>query len=123
MSAAVDLRAGYLQITASEGGDLVLPITYRDPAGTVVALATGYAALLQVWQARNYAAPVVTMTDTDGLTLADTAPNLRIDATAAQIAVLSAGVYRYGLRLTPAGGDPLPLLFGPLVIETANVRV
>jgi expansin (peptidoglycan-binding protein) len=123
VSAEVDLRAGYLKITASEGGDIVLPVTYRDPAGAVVALATGYTALLQIWRARNETSPVVTMTDTDGLTLADTAPNLLIDATSAQIAVLSADVYRYGLRLTPDGGDPLPLLFGPLIIETANVRV
>ena len=85
-------------ITDGSDASPVMPITskravYRNPAGDVVDLSTAYTALLQIWRARADAAPVVVRTDTDGITLAATAPNLLIDATPAQIAALPDGVY------------------------------
>lgn len=121
MSAEVDLRAGYLKVLVSEGADVVLPITYK-PAGVLADLSTGYSAVAQIWRALSDTAPVVELTDGDGITLAATAPNILLDATPAQLADLPAGAYRWGLRLTPSGGQPVPVLYGPFIVEAMNVR-
>jgi hypothetical protein len=116
-----DLRAGFLRVLVSEGGDFVLPISYK-PNGVLLDLSTGYTALLQIWRTLSDTLPVVVMTDTDGITLAATSPNILVDATQAQIDALDAGTYRWGLRLTPTAGQPIPILYGPFIVEAVNVR-
>lgn len=115
----VDLRAGYCRITISESGDLYVPIRYSEN-GSLINLSTGWTARFQVWRELSDAEAILTLTEGDGITLAATDPNILIDTSPEQSALLVAGGYRYGLRLLN-GTTPHPLLYGPLVVESGHV--
>jgi hypothetical protein len=73
-------------IPITQGATLALPITWKDETQAVLDLSTGYTAVLKARQTFTSASTVISLSNSDGITLAAIAPNITIVRTATHTA-------------------------------------
>ena len=104
---------GFYPITVVRGADWSDVWTLYDQGGNPWPL-QGYTALLSVGFTGQ--TPVLTMTDTSGLTLGGSAGTVAPHLTAAQTALLPRGEYPYTFFVTSPGGFTYPPLSGAVYV-------
>ena len=72
------MPAGNFDIEIEQGSTLELDVTYEDTAGSVVDLASGYTAAMQVREAFDSASTILNLTSGSGITLTNVSPNIKI---------------------------------------------
>ncbi len=104
------------------GDTLEAVINWKDAAGDPLPL-SAYTALLQVKVDKTSATSVVELTETSGIVLTDTYPNISFTVSAADILLLDiASAYFYDLQLTSAGGVVTTISTGTIVSLQDNSR-
>ena len=71
------MAAGKYDITIEQGADLDLDIDYKDSAGSLLALGTGYSAAMKIKESVG-GAEIASLDSGSGITLTSTSPNINI---------------------------------------------
>ena len=71
------MAAGKYDITIEQGADLDLDIDYKDSAGSLLALGTGYSAAMKIKESVG-GAEIASLASGSGITLASTSPNINV---------------------------------------------
>ena len=118
------MTAGTFHFTIEQGTDLVLPLTYRNPAvaplvGAPIDL-TGCSASMMIRRAYDDAAPLVSLSTTaGGIVLGGAAGTILISVDSSVTALLPAGTAVYDLLLLDSLGNPMRLVQGNVTISPA----
>lgn len=105
MTTIVDLRPAELDFKASLGLPATLTLTYYDSAGSAMNL-TGYTAQMSFKATLSSAAVVTLATSGSGITLGSGTGNIVIALSAANSALLTAGVWYYDFKLISGSSVP-----------------
>jgi hypothetical protein len=109
------MSAGLYNITAEQGATYSLLITWLDQNHTPINI-TGYTAQMEVRYSLGTSGeaspPILTLTDTSGLTLGGAAGTITVLVSATDTAALPATDYDYDLFLHNTGGVSTRLLAG-----------
>lgn len=105
MSTIVDLRPAELDVKASQGLPVTLTITYKDSAGSAINL-SGYTAQMSFKSTPSASATVTLATGGSGITLGSGTGNIVIALSAANSALLTAGVWYYDFKLIDGSSVP-----------------
>lgn len=71
------MAAGKYDITIEQGADLDLDIDYKDSAGALLALGSGYTAAMKIKESKG-GTQIASLTNGSGITLLSTSPNINI---------------------------------------------
>jgi hypothetical protein len=104
------INPGTYNITAYQGADWDRTFTITQ-SGTALNL-TGYTASMQVREAADSTAYLLSLTSGTGITLGGTAGTVAVAITAAQSSAIPAGSYAYDLELIAGAGSVTRLLQG-----------
>jgi hypothetical protein len=104
------INPGTYNITAYQGADWDRTFTITQ-SGTALNL-TGYTASMQVREAADSTAYLLSLTSGTGITLGGTAGTVVVAITAAQSSAIPAGSYAYDLELIATAGSVTRLLQG-----------
>ena len=97
-------------IAAEQGSDYATTVTYTDDNGSPVNLA-GYTCKMQVRTSAGAATPVLTFSNGNGMTI-----------TAAALATVPAGSYKYDLEIVSGAGAVTKLLGGDFDVAAEVTR-
>ena len=92
-------RAARLDLTIEQGATFTYNLTWRDGTGAVKALASGWTARLQIRETVASSTTLASLTNTAGIILASTSPNIVISMSATDTAALSFTDAVYDLEL------------------------
>ena len=98
------MAAGKYDIIVEQGADLDLDIDYKDSAGVLLSLATGYTAAMKIKESKG-GTEIASLTDSSGITLASTSPNINIKIGYATTANYDFETAVYDLELTNTSAD------------------
>jgi len=107
------INPGTYNITAYQGADWDRTFTITQ-SGTALNL-TGYSAAMQVREAADSTAYLLSLTSGSGITLGGTAGSVAVAITSAQSSALSSGSYAYDLELI-SGSQVTRLLQGAFTV-------
>lgn len=94
---------GSVNLIVDQNADFTMVATYNDSSGQPVNL-TGYTAAMMVRTGYNEPTAVISLTNTDGITLGGSAGTVTIFVSAARNSTLTGGkTYVYDLLLTKSG--------------------
>jgi len=96
-------RAARLDLTIEQGATFTYNLTWRDGTGAVKALGSGWTARLQIRETISSSTTLASLTNTAGITLANTSPNVVISISATDTAALSFTNAVYDLELVNSG--------------------
>lgn len=119
------MPAGNQRITIEQGATLDLRFNWKDSSGDTLDLSSGYTARMQVRRTHSETATLLSMTDSDGITLAATSPNIIVARTAAQTAAIATTERILGvwdLELVASDGTVTRLLEGEALITPEVTR-
>jgi len=108
------INPGTYNITAYQGADWDRTFTITQ-SSTALNL-TGYSAAMQVREAADSTAYLLSLTSGSGITLGGTAGTVAVAITSAQSSALSAGSYAYDLELIAGAGSVTRLLQGAFTV-------
>lgn len=109
------INPGTYDITAWQGADYDKTFTVTQ-GGTALNW-TGYTARMQVREAADATATLLSLTSGSGITLGGTAGTVAITITAAQSAAIPSGAYAYDLELVSSGLQVTRLLQGAFIVS------
>lgn len=102
-----------------QGATFTEGITYNDVNGVTKNLTT-WTAKMEIKTHPGAATTILTLTETSGVQLASTGPNITITVTAAQTAAMNFERAQYDLVLTdPASGNVVRLIEGYITLDPA----
>lgn len=104
------ITPGYFDFTCWQGADFDQTFTVSQNGSAINW--TGYTAALQVREAADSSATLLSLTSGSGITLGGTAGTVLVAITNAQSAAVPAGSYAYDLELTSSGTQITRLLQG-----------
>lgn len=107
-------------ISAEQGSDYATTVTYTDDSGDPVNL-TGYTSRMQVRKFAGSASPVITLTNTSGMTITAATGVIAVSITAAALAAIPAGSYVYDLEIA-SGASVIKLLSGAFDVSAEVTR-
>ena len=107
------INPGTYNITAYQGADFDRTFTITQ-GGTALNL-TGYTSAMQVREAADSTAYLISLTNGTGITLGGTAGTIAVAITAAQSSAIPAGSYAYDLEI--ASGQVTRLLQGAFNVQ------
>jgi hypothetical protein len=113
------ITPGRYNITAYQGATYGLSLNWSI-GGTAVDL-TNYTAAMQVREAYNASAPVLSLTNGSGITLGGTAGTIDISVSASTMGSIVAGQYLYDLELN-SGSAITRLVQGNFSVEAEVTR-
>lgn len=115
--------AGKFDLEIDQGSHFSITFTREDSMGAPYDL-TGWTAKMQIRASRwdDEDTPLVTLTDTDGITLGSTAGTVTVDISAARTADLISGECVYDILLTDTGGKIFRLIEGKAVVNPRVTR-
>jgi hypothetical protein len=97
------MSAGIYNFTLDQGATFALSIVYKDNEGVPINL-TGYAAAMQIRDAYDSSAAVLSLnTTTGGISIVGAEGKINITATASQTAAIPFGEYVYDLEISLSG--------------------
>lgn len=92
-------RAARADLTIEQGATFTYNLTWRDGTGAIKALASGWTARMQIRETVSSGSTLVSLTNTAGITLASTSPNIVVSLTATETAALNFTNAVYDLEL------------------------
>lgn len=104
------INPGTYNITAYQGANWDRTFTITQ-GGTALNL-TGYTSAMQVREAADSTAYLLSLTSSAGITLGGTAGTITVAITSAQSSAIPAGSYAYDLEIISSGGEVTRLLQG-----------
>ena len=104
------INPGTYNVTAYQGADWDRTFTVTQ-GGSALNL-SGYTAAMQVREAADSTAYLLSLTNGSGITLGGTAGTIAVAVTSAQSSAISAGSYAYDLEITAGAGQVTRLLQG-----------
>ena len=104
------INPGTYDITAYQGADFDRTFTITQ-GGTALNL-SGYTSAMQVREAADSTAYLVSLSNGSGITLGGTAGTIAVAITSAQSSALSSGSYAYDLEITSGSSQVTRLLQG-----------
>lgn len=96
-------RAARLDLTIEQGATFTYNLTWRDGTGAIKALGSGWTARMQIRETVSSSTTLASLTNTSGITLASTGPNIVISLSATDTAALSFSNAYYDLELVNSG--------------------
>lgn len=108
------ITPGTYNITVWQGADYDKTFTCTQ-SGTALNW-SGYTAAMQVREAADSTATLLSLTNGSGITLGGTAGTIAVAITAAQSSAISAGSYAYDLELVSSGSQVTRLLQGSFIV-------
>ena len=108
-------------ITAQQGSDYSVTLTYRDSNGVAVNL-TGYTARMQVRKVASSPYAYLTLTSSSGMTLGGSAGTVAINISAAALASIPAGPYVYDVELVSGSGAVVKPIVGSFSVSAEVTR-
>lgn len=108
-------------IAAEQGSDYATTVTYTDDNGSPVNLA-GYTCKMQVRTSFGAATPVLTLSNGNGMTITAATGVIAVAITAAALAKVPAGSYKYDLEITSGSGQVTKLLAGDFDVSAEVTR-
>lgn len=96
-------RAARLDLTIEQGATFTYNLTWRDGSGAVKALGSGWTARLQIRETVSSSTTLASLTNTAGITLGNSAPNIVISISATDTAALNFTNAVYDLELVNSG--------------------
>lgn len=108
-------------MTAEQGSDFATTITYTNDSGTPINL-TGYTSRMQVRKFASSATPILTFTNSSGMTITAGSGVIDLAITAAAMAMVPAGSYQYDLEIIDSSGEVIKLLAGKFDVEAEVTR-
>jgi hypothetical protein len=115
------MAASTYDIAAEQGTNYAATLTYANSAGTPINI-TGYSARMQVRRSAGSSNAVLTLTNASGITLGGAAGTVAIAISAAALAVVDAGNYRYDLELVSGAGVVTKLISGDFIVTGEVTR-
>lgn len=116
-------RAARLDLTIEQGASFDYQLTYRDGTGAVRALGSGWTARLQIRETVSSSTTLVSLTNTAGITLASTSPNVTISLTPTETAALNFTNAVYDLELVQTSTSKVTrLLEGKVTLSKEVTR-
>ena len=109
------INPGTYNITAWQGADFDRTFTVTQ-SGTALNL-TGYTSAMQVREAADSTAYLLSLTSGSGITLGGTAGTIAVDVTSAQSSAIPAGSYAYDLEIISGAGQVTRLLQGAFNVQ------
>jgi hypothetical protein len=109
------INPGTYNITAYQGADFDRTFTITQ-GGTALNL-SGYTSAMQVREAADSTAYLLSLTSSSGITLGGTAGTIAVAITSAQSSAISAGSYAYDLEITSGAGQVTRLLEGAFTVS------
>ncbi len=114
------MAAGKYDITIEQGADLDLDIDYKDSAGSLLALATGYSAAMKIKESVG-GTEIASLTSGSGITLASTSPNINVNIGYSTTAGYDFDNAVYDLELTNTVADTKSRILEGRVILSREV--
>ena len=108
------INPGTYNITCYQGADWDRTFTITQ-SGTALNL-SGYSAAMQVREAADSTAYLLSLTSGTGITLGGTAGTVAVTITSTQSSAISAGSYAYDLELIAGAGSVTRLLQGAFTV-------
>lgn len=109
------INPGTYNITAYQGADFDRTFTVTQ-SGTALNL-TGYSSAMQVREAADSTAYLLSLTSGSGITLGGTAGTITVAITSAQSSAIAAGSYAYDLEIVSGSGAVTRLLQGGFTVS------
>lgn len=109
------INPGTYNITAWQGADFDRTFTVTQ-SGTALNL-TGYTSAMQVREAADSTAYLLSLTSGSGITLGGTAGTIAVTVTSAQSSAIPAGSYAYDLEIISGAGQVTRLLQGAFNVQ------
>ena len=118
------MSAGRYDILIEQGADLSLDIDYKDNAGDLLALGSGYTASMKIKESVG-GTEIASLTNGSGITLASTSPNISIFIanTATANYDFDDAVYDFELTNTTPNPDTVSRVLEGKVTLSRNVTV
>jgi len=98
------MAAGRYDITIEQGADLDLDIDYKDSAGSLLALGSGYTAAMKIKESKG-GTEIASLTNGSGITLTSTSPNINVKIAYGTTANYNFEGAVYDLELTNTTAD------------------
>jgi hypothetical protein len=108
-------------ISAQQGSDYSVTLTYKDSNGAAVNL-TGYTARMQVRRVASSPYVYLSLTSSSGMTLGGAAGTVAISIPAVALASIPAGAYVYDVELVSAGGAVVKPIVGSFTVSAEVTR-
>jgi hypothetical protein len=109
------INPGTYNVTAYQGANWDRTFTITQ-AGTALNL-SGYTSAMQVREAADSTATLLSLTSSSGITLGGTAGTITVAITSAQSSAIPAGSFAYDLEITSNGGEVTRLLQGAFNVQ------
>jgi len=109
------INPGVYDITAYQGADFDRTFTITQ-GGTALNL-TGYTSRMQVREAADSTAYLLSLTSGSGITLGGTAGTIAVAITSTQSSAIAAGSYAYDLEIIAGSGSVTRLLQGGFTVS------
>ena len=109
------INPGTYNITAYQGANFDRTFTITQ-SGTALNL-TGYTSAMQVREAADSTATLLSLTSGTGITLGGTAGTIDVAITASQSSAIPAGSFAYDLEITSGAGQVTRLLQGGFTVS------
>lgn len=109
------INPGTYNITAWQGADFDRTFTVTQ-SGTALNL-TGYTSAMQVREAADSTAYLLSLTSGSGITLGGTAGTIAVAVTSTQSSAIPAGSYAYDLEIISGAGQVTRLLQGAFNVQ------
>lgn len=109
------INPGTYNVVAYQGADWDRTFTVTQ-GGSALNL-SGYSAAMQVREAADSTAYLLSLTNGSGITLGGTAGTITVAITATQSSAVNAGSYAYDLELTSGAGQVTRLLQGGFTVS------
>ena len=109
------INPGTYNITAWQGADFDRTFTVTQ-SGTALNL-TGYTSAMQVREAADSTAYLLSLTSGSGITLGGTAGTIAVAVSSAQSSAIPAGSYAYDLEIISGAGQVTRLLQGAFNVQ------
>ena len=116
------MAAGKYDIEIEQGADLDLDIDYKDSAGSLLNLGSGYSAAMKIKESKG-GAVIASLTNGSGITLATTSPNINIKIAYGTTAGYDFETAVYDFELKNTGADTVSRILEGRVTLNREVTV
>lgn len=116
------MAAGRYDITIEQGADLDLDIDYKDSAGDLLALGSGYTAAMKIKESKG-GTQIASLTNGSGITLSSVSPNINIKIAYGTTAGYDFDNAVYDFELTTTSADTVARILEGRVMLNREVTV
>ena len=116
------MAAGKYDITIEQGADLDLDIDYKDSAGDLLPLGSGYTAAMKIKESKG-GTQIASLTNGSGITLSSISPNINIKIAYGTTAGYDFDNAVYDFELTATSADTVARILEGRVMLNREVTV